>query len=150
MGGGRGSPAWSDINAKERSSLYARRRGSIPLLTPLKLIFFPATARNCERRRRRRMRGRRRERKKKEEGNRVEKGKKWKKWKIYISARRYPIEHRAAENLECLVIDGLNINVSRRGSSNDLPTRSRFFPSIIFFSRLKDISALSRAEMKSG
>lgn len=65
--GGR-SPAWSDINAKERSSLYARRRIH-PAPDSIKTDLSPCETRNCESRMRRTERERERE-----EGNRVEKG----------------------------------------------------------------------------
>lgn len=112
--------------------------GSIPLLTPLKLIFLPArrgTARaGCGEQRER-------ERERKEIG--------WKREveeveNIYLGETLFR-GHWAAENLECLVIDGLNINVSRRGSSNDSPNvfyALPFFP-IIFLPIIlptKDIS----------
>lgn len=56
--GGR-SPAWSDINAKERSSLYARRRIH-PAPDSIKTDLSPCETRNCESR----MRGTEREREK--------------------------------------------------------------------------------------
>lgn len=122
--GGGGSPAWSDINAKERSSLYARRRIH-PAPDSIKTDLSPCETRNCESRMRG-WRNRERERERKEIG--------WKREveeveNIYLGETLFR-GHWAAENLECLVIDGLNINVSRRGSSNDSP--NVFYSSLVF------------------
>ena len=128
---GGGSPAWSDINAKERSSLYARRRIH-PAPDSIKTDLSPCETR-CE------DEGAEREREREREGKEIG----WKREveeveNIYLGETLFR-GHWAAENLECLVIDGLNINVSRRrGSSNDSPptfsTFSRF--SRLFFSWL--------------
>ena len=66
---GGGSPAWSDINAKERSSLYARRRIH-PAPDSIKTDLSPCETR-CEDEGAEREREREREG---GEGNRVEKG----------------------------------------------------------------------------
>lgn len=139
-----GSPAWSDINAKKRS-LFMLGDGSISLLTPLKVIFFPAT-RTWD------VREKRGKKKRRKKGGKKEN----------TSARLYTgdVLPRKISTNECPVIDGLNINISSfaDGWTSNVSVSSIRFPiSRDFLFLIPNIIRLlvrerwfeNRAEMKS-